>query len=462
MNITIIGTGYVGLVTGACFAEMGSHVTCVDIDEQKIENLKRGILPIYEPGLDNLVQRNCSEGLLTFTANLKEACEDCNVFFIAVGTPPGEDGSADLQYVLQAAHDIGKHVSDYALIVDKSTVPVGTADLVKRAVREEIGKRGVNIEFDVVSNPEFLKEGAAVEDFLKPDRIVIGAQSPKAVKIMQRLYAPFSRNRDKVILMNVRDAEMTKYTANAMLATKISFMNEIANICERLGVDVENVRKGIGSDSRIGYSFIYPGCGYGGSCFPKDVKALIRTSRDSGFEPELLLSVEKRNVMQKQVMAAKIRERFGEDLSLYTFAVLGLSFKPGTDDMREAPSIVLINELVSRGATVHAYDPVAMNQAHKEFPETFFSKERETRNRIKLFDTHHAALHQSDALVLMTEWKAFRQLNFRNMAQVMRQKIIFDGRNLYDPQEVIEHGFEYHGIGRETFSFQASIFEPFM
>jgi len=462
LNITIIGTGYVGLVTGACFAEMGSHVTCVDIDEQKIENLKRGILPIYEPGLDNLVQRNCSEGLLTFTANLKEACEDCNVFFIAVGTPPGEDGSADLQYVLQAAHDIGKHVSDYALIVDKSTVPVGTADLVKRAVREEIGKRGVNIEFDVVSNPEFLKEGAAVEDFLKPDRIVIGAQSPKAVKIMQRLYAPFSRNRDKVILMNVRDAEMTKYTANAMLATKISFMNEIANICERLGVDVENVRKGIGSDSRIGYSFIYPGCGYGGSCFPKDVKALIRTSRDSGFEPELLLSVEKRNVMQKQVMAAKIRERFGEDLSLYTFAVLGLSFKPGTDDMREAPSIVLINELVSRGATVHAYDPVAMNQAHKEFPETFFSKERETRNRIKLFDTHHAALHQSDALVLMTEWKAFRQLNFRNMAQVMRQKIIFDGRNLYDPQEVIEHGFEYHGIGRETFSFQASIFEPFM
>lgn len=462
MNITIIGTGYVGLVTGACFAEMGSHVTCVDIDEQRIENLKIGILPIYEPGLDNLVQRNCSEGLLTFTANLKEACEDCSVFFIAVGTPSGEDGSADLQYVLQAAHDIGQHVSDYALIVDKSTVPVGTADLVRRAVREEIDKRGVNIEFDVVSNPEFLKEGAAVEDFLKPDRIVIGAQSPKAVKIMQRLYAPFSRNRDKVILMNVRDAEMTKYTANAMLATKISFMNEIANICERLGVDVENVRKGIGSDSRIGYSFIYPGCGYGGSCFPKDVKALIRTSRDSGFEPELLLSVEKRNMMQKQVMAAKIIERFGDDLSSYTFTVLGLSFKPGTDDMREAPSIVLINELVSRGATVHAYDPVAMNQVHKEFPETFFSKERETRNRIKLFDTHHAALHQSDALVLMTEWKAFRQLNFRNMAQVMRQKVIFDGRNLYDPQEVIEHGFEYHGIGRETFSFQASIFEPFM
>jgi UDPglucose 6-dehydrogenase len=336
---------------------------------------------------------------------------------------------------------------------------------VKRAVREELDRRGVDIEFDVVSNPEFLKEGAAVEDFLKPDRIVIGAESQKAVKLMQRLYAPFSRNRDKVILMNVKDAEMTKYTANAMLATKISFMNEIANICERLGVDVENVRKGIGSDSRIGYSFIYPGCGYGGSCFPKDVKALIRTSRNIGFEPELLASVENRNMMQKQVMAAKIRDRFGDNLFSYTFAVLGLSFKPGTDDMREAPSIVLINELVSRGATIHAHDPVAMKQARREFPESFFSETSaqvnkthtvhggngKNPNKITLFDNQYDALNRCDALVLMTEWKSFRQLNFKTLSQSMRHKIIFDGRNLYDPEEVMEHGFEYHGVGRESF-----------
>ncbi|MBF0468395.1 MAG: UDP-glucose/GDP-mannose dehydrogenase family protein, partial [Desulfamplus sp.] len=413
--------------------------------------------------------QNCQEGLLKFATSIKDACKDCNVFFIAVGTPPGEDGSADLQYVLQVARDIGHNISDYAVIVDKSTVPVGTADRVKKAVREELDKRGVDIEFDVVSNPEFLKEGAAVEDFLKPDRIVIGAESQKAVKIMQRLYAPFSRNRDKVILMNVRDAEMTKYTANAMLATKISFMNEIANICERLGVDVENVRKGIGSDSRIGYSFIYPGCGYGGSCFPKDVKALIRTSMDIGFDPELLVSVEKRNMMQKQVMAAKIRERFGDDLSSCTFAVLGLSFKPGTDDMREAPSIVLINELINRGATIHAYDPVAMNQAQKEFPANFFSKQNEksensvlsddtqpqlsekrhNHNKITLFDNQYDALNQCDALVLVTEWKAFRHLDFKTLSKIMKQKVIFDGRNLYDPDEVVENGFEYHGVGRE-------------
>ncbi len=464
MNLTIIGTGYVGLVTGACFAEMGSEVTCVDIDEQKIKNLKKGILPIYEPGLEKLVLQNCNEGLLKFTTSLKDACQDCNVFFIAVGTPPGEDGSADLQYVLQVARDIGQNINDYAVVVDKSTVPVGTADSVKKVIYDELEKRGVKIDFDVVSNPEFLKEGAAVEDFLKPDRIIVGAESPKAVKIMQRLYAPFSRNRDKLILMNVRDAEMTKYTANAMLATKISFMNEIANICERLGVDVENVRKGIGSDSRIGYSFIYPGCGYGGSCFPKDVKALIRTSRDIGFEPELLSSVEKRNMMQKHVIASKIVRRFGEDLSPYTFAVLGLSFKPGTDDMREAPSIVLINELIERGATIHAYDPVAMKQARKEFPESFFSESPEQAankahseyggngqnlNKITLFENQYDALNQSDALVLMTEWKAFRQLNFKTLSKSMRQRVIFDGRNLYDPEEVMDHGFEYHGVGRE-------------
>ncbi|MBF0378018.1 MAG: UDP-glucose/GDP-mannose dehydrogenase family protein [Desulfamplus sp.] len=445
MNITIIGTGYVGLVTGACFSEMGSQVTCVDVDEQKIENLRKGIIPIYEPGLDKLVVQNYQEGLLKFTTSIKDACQDCSVFFIAVGTPPDEDGSADLQYVLKAAREIGCNINDYAIIVNKSTVPVGTADCVKNAINEELYKREVNIEFDVVSNPEFLKEGAAVEDFLKPDRVIIGADSPKAVKIMQRIYAPFSRNRDKIILMNVRDAEMTKYTANAMLATKISFMNEIANICERLGVDVENVRKGIGSDSRIGYSFIYPGCGYGGSCFPKDVKALIHTSRNSGFEPKLLISVEQRNIMQKKVMSDKIKKRFGDDLSHYTFGVLGLSFKPGTDDLREAPSIMLINELINSGATIRAYDPVAMKQAQKEFPIVISNK----NNKIELCEDKYDALNQCDALVLMTEWKAFRQLNFKILSKVMKQKIIFDGRNLYDPEEVMEYGFEYHGVGRE-------------
>lgn len=444
MNLTIVGTGYVGLVTGACFSEMGSYVTCVDVDAAKIENLKKGILPIYEPGLENLVIQNHKEGLLHFTTNLARTCGESNIFFIAVGTPPGEDGSADLQYVLKVAREIGRNIDKYSVIVDKSTVPVGTADMVRKAIQGELDKRRVDVEFDVVSNPEFLKEGAAVEDFLKPDRIVVGADSPRAAKLMQRLYAPFSRNRDKVIFMNVRDAEMTKYTANSMLATKISFMNEIANICERLGVDVENVRKGIGSDRRIGYSFIYPGCGYGGSCFPKDVKALIRTSRDAGFKPDLLISVEKRNMMQKQIMASKVIKRFGEDLSHLTFSIWGLSFKPGTDDMREAPSIVLINALLEKGATIHAYDPVAMEQALKEFPDKLFRTKR-----IQLFDTPYDSLQQCDAMILVTEWKAFRQLRFNVMSERMKQKIIFDGRNLYDPEEVKENGFEYHGVGRE-------------
>ena len=321
MNITIIGTGYVGLVTGACFSEMGSTVTCVDVDEDKIKNLEKGILPIYEPGLENIVVQNHKEGVLKFSTSLARASENTNIFFIAVGTPPGENGSADLQYVLQVAEQIGQIIDEYSVIVDKSTVPVGTADKVKKTIQDQLDKRGVSVEFDVVSNPEFLKEGAAVNDFLKPDRIIVGADSRRAVKIMSRLYAPFSRNREKLIFMNVRDAEMTKYAANSMLATKISFMNEIANICERLGVDVENVRKGIGSDTRIGYSFIYPGCGYGGSCFPKDVKALIRTSRDSGVEPILLDSVEKRNKMQKNLLPDKIKNRFGDDLSGRTFGI---------------------------------------------------------------------------------------------------------------------------------------------
>ena len=445
MNITIIGTGYVGLVTGACFSEMGSTVTCVDVDETKISGLKKGILPIYEPGLENLVIQNFKEGVLNFSTNLEKASKNSNIFFIAVGTPPGEDGSADLQYVLQVAEQIGQIINEYSVIVDKSTVPVGTADKVKQTIQKQLDIRGSDLEFDVVSNPEFLKEGAAVRDFLKPDRIVVGADSERAAKTMQRLYAPFSRNRDKLILMNVRDAEMTKYAANSMLATKISFMNEISNICERLGVDVENVRKGIGSDNRIGYSFIYPGCGYGGSCFPKDVQALIRTSQDSGFEPELLNAVEKRNTIQKHLLPLKIKHCFGEDLSDKTFGIWGLSFKPGTDDMREASSLVLIEQLLNAGARIKAYDPVAMDQAKKDFPKNWFKD-----NRLVFSDNQYVTVENADAMILVTEWKTFRQPDFRQLSQKMKQKIIFDGRNQYDPEEVKENGFEYHGIGRET------------
>jgi UDPglucose 6-dehydrogenase len=444
MKLTIIGTGYVGLVTGACFAEMGSRVTCVDIDEQKIENLKNGILPIYEPGLEKMVQENMADGTLQFTTRLEEAARDCQIFFIAVGTPPGEDGSADLQYVRQVAARIGQCMTDYAVIVDKSTVPVGTADQVAKVVQTELDRRGSDLEFDVVSNPEFLKEGAAIQDFLKPDRIIVGVNSKRAAKIMNRLYAPFSMNRDKMILMNVRDAEMTKYAANAMLATKISFMNEIANICEHLGVDVENVRKGIGSDSRIGYSFIYPGAGYGGSCFPKDVKALIKTSKDTGVEPAVLAAVENRNNLQKKVLAEKIKTRFGTDLRGRCFALWGLAFKPGTDDMREAASIVLLEDLLAAGATVQAYDPVAMNQAAKELPEAWLDS-----GRLMLTEDQYQALENADALILVTEWKTFRRPDFKRMEQLLKEKVLFDGRNQYDPEEVAEFGFEYHGIGRE-------------
>ena len=445
MKLTIIGTGYVGLVTGACFAEMGSIVTCVDIDRTKIENLKNGILPIYEPGLENLVIQNYKEGTLKFSTSLEQAAKNSNIFFIAVGTPPGKDGSADLQYVLQVAKEIGQNINDYSVIIDKSTVPVGTADKVKSTIQKELSDRGVNIEFDVVSNPEFLKEGAAVNDFLKPDRIIIGVDSQRAAEQMKRLYAPFSRNREKIISMNVRDAEMTKYAANSMLATKISFMNEISNICEKLGVDLENVRKGIGSDSRIGYSFIYPGCGYGGSCFPKDVKALIKTSKDNGFEPELLNAVEKRNNFQKQVLSDKIIKKFGQDLSEKIFCMWGLSFKPGTDDMRESSSSVILKELMDSGAMIKAFDPVAMDQARKELPENWF-----TEGRLKLEVNQYKAIENTDALILVTEWKTFRQPDFKLMADTMRQRVIFDGRNQYDPVEVREAGFEYHGIGREN------------
>ncbi|MCG8564675.1 MAG: UDP-glucose/GDP-mannose dehydrogenase family protein [Desulfobacterales bacterium] len=445
MKITIVGTGYVGLVTGACFSEMGSQVVCIDIDQKKIENLKQGILPIYEPGLENLVIQNYKDGTLDFSTSLEEAAKESSIFFIAVGTPPGEDGSADLQYVLQVAREIGQHITGYSVIVDKSTVPVGTADQVRAVIQEELDKRNLDVEFDVVSNPEFLKEGAAVNDFLKPDRIIVGANSDRAAKIMKRLYAPFSRNRDKVLFMNVRDAEMTKYAANSMLATKISFMNEISRICEKLGVDVENVRKGIGSDSRIGYSFIYPGCGYGGSCFPKDVKALVKTSKDAGIHPMVLSAVEERNNMQKNVLPEKIKARFGEDLSGRRFSVWGLAFKPGTDDMREASSTVLIKALVSAGAQVSAYDPVAFEEAKHEFPAQWLES-----GRINICDDQYLAAEDTDAMILVTEWKAFRQPDFQRLEKLLRQPVIFDGRNQYDPEELQELGFEYHGIGREN------------
>jgi UDPglucose 6-dehydrogenase len=445
LKITIIGTGYVGLVTGACFSEMGSTVTCIDVDKKRIENLKRGIIPIFEPGLENIVKDNQDIGLLKFSTSIKKSCQDSDIFFIAVGTPSGEDGSADLQYVLKVAKEIGGNIDGYTLIVNKSTVPVGTADKVKQIIGQELQKRKKEFEFDVVSNPEFLKEGTAVNDFLKPDRIIIGCNSTRSATLLTRLYAPFSRNRDKIIFMNVRDAEMTKYAANSMLATKISFMNEISNICERLGVDVENVRKGIGSDSRIGYSFIYPGCGYGGSCFPKDVRALINTSLGTDFTPMILNAVEKRNNAQKQILGIKIKEKFGDDLSNKKFGLWGLSFKPGTDDVREASSMILIKDLITAGALIKAYDPVAIENLKQVLPSSWI-KDR----RIVFTENQYKALENVNAMVLLTEWKTFRQPDFKLMIEMMVQPVIFDGRNLYDPEQVKEAGMEYNGIGRES------------
>ncbi len=443
MKLTIIGTGYVGLVTGACFAEMGNTVTCVDIDKNKIEGLKKGILPIYEPGLESVVANNYKNGRLSFCTSLTDPIAESDVYFIAVGTPPGEDGSADLQYVLAVARDIGRHITGYTIVVDKSTVPVGTADKVREAIHEELGKRAANIPFDVVSNPEFLKEGAAVEDFMRPDRVVIGTDSDKVHKVMRDLYLPFMRAHERLLFMGVRDAEMSKYAGNAMLATKISFMNEIANLCERMGVDVENVRQGIGSDSRIGYSFIYPGAGYGGSCFPKDVKALIRMAKDQNFEPMLLNAVEARNEAQKHVLFEKIRRRFGARLKGLTFGLWGLSFKPGTDDMREASSVVLLRELISADATVKAYDPVAMVAASRELPAEWFKT-----GQLKLVDEQYSALNGADAMILMTEWKPFRHPDLSRIRKIMKNAVIFDGRNQYDPTLLRDAGFEYSGIGR--------------
>ena len=444
MKLTVIGTGYVGLVTGACFAEMGNTVTCVDVDVRKIENLRKGALPIYEPGLEPVVINNFKEGRLRFATSLDDPTAlEGNVFFIAVGTPPGEDGSADLQYVLAAARDIGRRITGYSVVVDKSTVPVGTADKVRSAIREELKKRSLDILFDVVSNPEFLKEGAAVEDFMKPDRVVVGTDSDKARAIMHDLYAPFMRTHERLFFMGVKEAEMTKYAANAMLATKISFMNEISNLCDRLGVDVESVRNGIGSDSRIGYSFIYPGAGYGGSCFPKDVKALVRMAHEQAFDPLILNAVEARNEAQKYVLSTKIAKRFGADLHNHVFGLWGLAFKPGTDDMREAPSKVLLEELLGAGARVKAYDPVAMPVAERELPREWFAD-----GRVELVAQQYDALKDVDALILVTEWKPFRHPDFALMKKLMKRHVIFDGRNQYDPAQLRADGFEYSGIGR--------------
>lgn len=443
MNLTVIGTGYVGLVSGACFAEMGNQVSCVDVDRAKISGLKEGKLPIYEPGLEALVRRNFAAGRLHFTTSLPQAMEASNIYFITVGTPPGEDGSADLTYVLDVAREIGSLITDYSVIIDKSTVPVGTADHVHKTIQGELNRRKLKIDFDVVSNPEFLKEGAAIDDFMKPDRVVIGTESDRAKDLLRQLYAPFNRNHERTIFMGVRDGEMTKYAANSMLATKISFINEISNLCELLEVDVENVRRGIGSDGRIGFSFIYPGCGYGGSCFPKDVQALIRMAKDVNFEAEVLLSVEKRNQQQKHWFSHQITVRFGVDLSRLTFGIWGLAFKPGTDDMREAPAKVLISDLTSAGAKVLAYDPIAMGVAEKELAVELFES-----GKVKLVSNQYEAVQAVDALLLVTEWKPFCNPDLEAMRRSMRQKIIFDGRNQYDPDYVRTEGFEYFGVGR--------------
>ena len=439
MKISVIGTGYVGLVTGTCFAQMGNSVTCVDIDEAKIENLKKGIVPIYEPGLEAMVLENFKIETLKFTTDIHEAISMTKIAFIAVGTPMGEDGSADLKYVLAVAKSIGEHMKHPMIVVDKSTVPVGTADKVRATIQAELDKRGVDIGFDVVSNPEFLKEGAAIEDFMHPDRVVVGADSEEALQSMHDLYAPFMKRTDRFIGMDVKSAEMTKYAANAMLATKISFMNEMANICERVGADVNKGRHGIGSDSRIGYSFIYPGCGYGGSCFPKDVQALAKTAKDFGYVPRILDAVEAVNYDQKMVLASKVVARFGGDLSGKTFAVWGLSFKPETDDMREASSITIINALTERGAMIRAYDPKARHEA-----ESFYLKDNAG---VSYVESKYTALNDADAVLLITEWQEFRSPDFEEVIKRLKNPIFFDGRNQFDKERMARLGLEYIQIG---------------
>jgi UDPglucose 6-dehydrogenase len=440
MKVTVIGTGYVGLVSGACLADVGNDVLCLDVNPEKIRILESGGIPIYEPGLEDMVKRNVAAGRLHFTTDVARAVNHGTIQFIAVGTPPDEDGSADMQYVLAAARNIGRLMTDYKVVVDKSTVPVGTADEVKAAIEDELRQRGVNTPFAVVSNPEFLKEGAAVDDFMRPDRIVVGASDEQAIHLMRALYAPFQRNHERLVVTDTRSAELIKYAANAMLATRISFMNELANLAEKLGADIEMVRQGIGSDPRIGYHFLYPGCGYGGSCFPKDVKALIKTASDkAGVELQVLKAVEAANDAQKRVLGGKIARRFGPNLAGRHFALWGLAFKPNTDDMREAPSLALIDDLLAAGATVTAYDPVATHEAQRMLGQ---------REQVRYAETPNEALHDADALVIVTEWKEFRSPDFDLIKERLKQPVVFDGRNLYDPAFVRGQGIEYLAIGR--------------
>ncbi len=439
MKIAIAGTGYVGLVTGACFSTMGNDVWCVDVDEKKIKALKEGIISIYEPGLAEMVTKNHEKGLLNFTTNLEEAIDICNICFIAVGTPMGEDGSADLQYVLTVAENIGKVMKHHMYVINKSTVPVGTASKVRAKIQEVLDGRGSELTFDVISNPEFLKEGTAVTDCMKPDRIVIGADNSDAAEIMQQLYKPYVMNTENFIVMDIASAEMTKYAANSMLATKISFMNEISNICEKVGADVNKVRRGIGSDHRIGFSFIYPSCGYGGSCFPKDVQALIKTASENGYEAKILKSVEDVNYNQKKVVVDKIIDRFGESLEGFVFGVWGLAFKPDTDDMREAPAITIINELTKRGAEIVAYDPKAEEEA-----KTCYLK---GNDRVKYVGSKYEALKDADAMILITEWKEFRSPDFYEIKRLLKNPVIFDGRNQYEAKMVNKYGIDYYQIG---------------
>ena len=440
MKITVIGTGYVGLVTGTCLAEVGNEVLCLDVDPKKIATLKAGGIPIYEPGLQDMVKRNVEAGRLFFTTDIEESVAFGQIQFIAVGTPPDEDGSADLQYVVAAARNIGRHMTATKLVVDKSTVPVGTADKVKAALQEELAKRGVAIEFSVASNPEFLKEGAAVDDFMKPDRIVIGTDSEQATALLRQLYAPFQRNHDRLTVMDVRSAELTKYAANAMLATRISFMNELAVLAEKLGADIEQVRHGIGSDPRIGYHFLYAGCGYGGSCFPKDVQALRRTGQENGIALRVLDAVEEANEAQKQILVNKLTAKLGKDLKGKRFAMWGLAFKPNTDDMREAPSRAMLEALWAMGASVAAYDPAAMEETHRVYGD---------RADLTLVESPMDALDGADALLIVTEWKVFRSPNFDAMKALLKAPLIFDGRNLYEPQAMRDLGFDYNPIGRQ-------------
>jgi len=438
MKIAVIGTGYVGLVSGTCFAETGVDVVCVDIDKKKVEMLQSGHIPIYEPGLEDIYKSNMEKGRLTFTSNLKDSLIDTDVVFIAVGTPPDEDGSADLKYVLGVASEIGKHLDHYMVVVTKSTVPVGTSLKVKKALQTELDKRGVDIPFDVASNPEFLKEGSAVQDFLKPDRIVVGTESKQAEKVLTRLYKPYLLNGHPILFMDIASSEMTKYAANSMLATKISFINDIANLCELVGADINMVRKGIGSDVRIGNRFIYPGTGYGGSCFPKDVQALIRTADEIGYSLDILKAVEDVNYRQKSILFSKLKKHFEGNLIGKKIAIWGLAFKPKTDDMREAPSLVIIDLLLKAGASVIAYDPVAMKEA-----------DRILQGKISLTEDQYEACIDADALVVVTEWPEFRMPNFKVLEKLLKQKVIFDGRNIYDMQELSEFGFDYYSIGRK-------------